>query len=182
MSGMFGIDAAPAMVAVPVVRWPMNSNPFRVVACLWAGSQGSPRRATLGWLIQSRWNCASAIRANVGRRRGLSSGGAVPGLVNGAVHADSRPPFMIALVPRYITDLCHGASWDCAVVAPNGEARSARRERQRRSIIQPKVVSFRRNYPGSIPPNQTANPERVECVFASDFNPQFSESRLQLHS
>jgi len=44
-----------------------------------------------------------------------------------------------------------------------GAARSARRERQRRSIIQPRVVSFQRNYPGSIPPNQTANPERVDC-------------------
>src|SRR5436190_6220233 len=67
----------------------------------------SPRRATLGWLIQSRWDCAAATL------------------------------------------------W-------NGAARSARRERQRRSIIQPKVVSFQRNCPGSIPPNQTANPERVE--------------------
>ena len=81
--------------------------------------------------------------------------------------ADSRPPFIIGMVPRHIMDLCHGASWDFAVIAWNGAARNARRERQRRSIIQPRVVSFRRNYPGSIPPNQTANPERVESFPAT---------------
>jgi hypothetical protein len=42
-------------------------------------------------------------------------------------------------------DVCHGASWEFAVIAWHGAARSARRERQRRSIIQPRVVSFRRN-------------------------------------
>ena len=61
---------------------------------------------------------------------------------------------MIGIVPRDVVKLCRDPS-------RNGAARSARRERQRRSIIQPRVVSFQRNYPGSIPANQTANPERV---------------------
>ncbi len=53
--------------------------------------------------------------------------------------------------------------WTVNVGAPcNGVTRNALHERQRRSIIQPRVVSFQRNYPGPIPPNQTANPERVE--------------------
>jgi len=43
----------------------------------------------------------------------------------------------------------------------NGVTRNALPERQRRSIIQPRVVSSQRTYPGSIPPNRTANPERV---------------------
>ena len=113
-------------------------------------SQGSPQRATLGWLIQSRWDWAAAGWC---RDWFTERSTRIP-----------HPPFMIGIVPRDIMDLCHGASWDCAVIAWNGAARSARRERQRRSIIQPRVVSFQRNYPGSIPPNQTANPERVESI------------------
>ena len=36
----------------------LRYNPFRVDARCGDGSQGSPRRATLGWLIQSRWDCS----------------------------------------------------------------------------------------------------------------------------
>lgn len=31
-------------------------NPFRVDVCWCAGSQGSPKRATLGWMMESRWD------------------------------------------------------------------------------------------------------------------------------
>ncbi len=31
-------------------------NPFRVDACGWPRFQGSPQRATLGWMIESRWD------------------------------------------------------------------------------------------------------------------------------
>jgi hypothetical protein len=31
-------------------------NPFRVDGCWWPGSQGSPKRATLGWMMESRWD------------------------------------------------------------------------------------------------------------------------------
>ena len=42
-------------------------NPFRVDACLWMRSQGSPKRATLGWMIQSLWDwMARSCRASDG--------------------------------------------------------------------------------------------------------------------
>ena len=106
MSGMFGIDVAPAVARVPVVRWPMDS--------------------TLSGLGRVCGRVPRVARAGN------------PGLV------DSIP---LGLGRGYVVE------W-----------RGAKRthERQRRSIIQPRVVSFQRNYLGSIPPNQTASPERVE--------------------
>src|SRR4030095_771457 len=50
-------------------------------------------------------------------------------------------------------------------VARRNAVQSPIHERHPRSIIQPRVFSSQRNYPGSIP-NQAANPERVEFSFA----------------
>jgi len=60
-------------------------NPFRVDACLWMRSQDSPKRATLGWMIQSLWDwMARSCRASDGAIR-LGLDGVIPLRLDGAI-------------------------------------------------------------------------------------------------
>jgi hypothetical protein len=57
-----GLNRTPATWQRPwirVVDCVIHFNAFRVDTRRGDGSQGSPRRATLGWMIQSRWDCAA---------------------------------------------------------------------------------------------------------------------------
>ena len=91
-------------------------NPFRVDACLWMRSQGSPKRATLGWMIQSLWDwMARSCRASDGAIR-LGLDGVIPLRLDGAI-----PLRLDGAIPLRLES--HGLS-----------------ESQRDSILQPRVA------------------------------------------
>ena len=72
------------------------------------------------------------------------------GLVRGSVHADFRPPFIVGSGPWLRGGM---ARREAHAVNANGVPSSS-----------PGLFRFQRNYPGSTPPHQTANPERVESL------------------